>query len=149
MMASVNPAAQPQRRDAVIPARWVEFHRSTHIPAAVRHGDRLYLTGHTGDADDGTFTPDDEAQIRQTFRNIADTLATANAALSDVIELTTYHVGLHRQADVLLRVAAEFLDDPYPAWTAVGVTELFEPDALVEIQCVAALPTQYGDLSSR
>jgi enamine deaminase RidA (YjgF/YER057c/UK114 family) len=28
-------------------------------------------------------------------------------------------------------------EDPYPAWTAVGVTELILPEALVEISCVA------------
>lgn len=140
-MAPVDPRAQSLGRDAVIPPGWADFHRSTRIPAAVRHGDRLYLTGHTGDTDDGIFSSVDEEQIRQAFRNVADTLAAVDAAWSDVIELTTYHVHLHRHAEVLLRVAAEFLDDPYPAWTAVGVTELFERDALVEFQCVAALPS--------
>jgi enamine deaminase RidA (YjgF/YER057c/UK114 family) len=43
------------------------------------------------------------------------------------------------QAEALLRVAAQFLDDPYPAWTAVGVTELIIPEALVEISCVAVV----------
>jgi enamine deaminase RidA (YjgF/YER057c/UK114 family) len=38
-------------------------------------------------------------------------------------------------------VAAEFLEDPYPAWTAVGVTELLLPEALIEISCVAVVPT--------
>jgi enamine deaminase RidA (YjgF/YER057c/UK114 family) len=40
----------------------------------------------------------------------------------------------------MLMVAGEFLDEPYPAWTAVGVTELFEPEALVEVSCEAVLP---------
>ena len=48
-------------------------------------------------------------------------------------------MGLLDQADAVLRVAAEFLVDPYPAWTAVGVTELILPEALVEISCVAAM----------
>jgi enamine deaminase RidA (YjgF/YER057c/UK114 family) len=48
-------------------------------------------------------------------------------------------VGLRDQADALLRVAGEFLDSPYPAWTAVGVLELFEPEAVVEIRCVAVV----------
>ena len=43
----------------------------------------------------------------------------------------------------MLTVAGEFLEDPYPAWTAVGVMELFEPEALVEVSCEAVLhPTR-------
>jgi enamine deaminase RidA (YjgF/YER057c/UK114 family) len=48
-------------------------------------------------------------------------------------------VGLQAQGDILLRVAAEFLAEPYPAWTAVGITELFEQGALVEISCIALM----------
>ena len=36
--------------------------------------------------------------------------------------LNSFHVGLRAQAEVLVAVAGEFLTDPYPAWTAVGVT---------------------------
>jgi len=39
----------------------------------------------------------------------------------------------------LLSVAAEFLKAPYPAWTPVGVTELWPPEAVVEIRCVAVV----------
>jgi len=53
--------------------------------------------------------------------------------------MTSYHMGLQSQAEQLLIVATEFLEDPYPAWTVVGVTELFLSDALVEISCVAVL----------
>jgi enamine deaminase RidA (YjgF/YER057c/UK114 family) len=69
--------------------------------------------------------------------HIAVTLAEAGAAWSDVVEINSYHVGMLNQADAVLRIAAEFLDDPSPAWTAVGVTELILPEALVEISCVA------------
>ena len=99
----------------------------------------MCLTGHTGTLDDGTFPEGAEAQIRQTFRNIAVTLAEAGAGWDDVVEVTTYHVDLDDQRDVLLQVAAEYLVDPYPAWTAVGVIALFEPDAIVEISCVAVV----------
>ena len=29
------------------------------------------------------------------------------------------------------------LSPPYPAWTDVGITELFEPEAVFEMSCVA------------
>ena len=46
--------------------------------------------------------------------------------------MTSYHVGFRDQAPVMLAVAAEFLTTPYPAWTAVGVTELIDPEAVIE-----------------
>jgi enamine deaminase RidA (YjgF/YER057c/UK114 family) len=97
----------------------------------------LRLTGHTGETRDGLFSADPEEQIRQVFHNIEVTLAEAGAAWSDVVEINSYHVGLRAQIDTVLRVAAEFLEAPLPAWTAVGVSELIYPEAIVEISCVA------------
>ena len=127
-------------REVFVPAVWAEFYEQTHIPAAIRVGDTLRLTGHTGETLDGVFSPDPETQIRQTFLNIAVTLAEADATWSDVVEINSYRVGLQQHAELLLTVAAEFLQDPYPVWTDVGVTELFLSEAVVEIRCVAVLP---------
>lgn len=126
-------------RDTIVPPVWAAFYEETHVPAAVRVGDSLHLTGHTGEASDGLFPADPEAQIRGTFVNLALTLAEAGASWTDVVSLTTYHVGLRTQSAMLLKVAADFLDVPYPAWTAVGVTELWPPDAVIEISCIAVL----------
>jgi enamine deaminase RidA (YjgF/YER057c/UK114 family) len=126
-------------RIAVIPAAWVDFYESTHIPAAIRIGDTLRLTGHTGDATDGSFSSDPTEQIRQTFENIAQTLQEAGSGWADVVEITSFHIGLRDQADALLAIARELLPTPHPAWSAIGVAELFEPDALIEISCVAVL----------
>jgi len=51
--------------------------------------------------------------------------------------MTSYHVGLQEQTEVLLAVATEFLQDPFPAWTAVGVTDIIDAEALIEISCLA------------
>jgi len=133
---------RPSRRDVIVPAAWADFYEETGIPAAVRVGDTLRVTGHTGETADGVFSTDPESQLRQTFRNIAITLAAAGAAWSDVVEMNSYHVGLLDQAQAVIGIAAEFLHEPYPAWTAVGVTELILPNALVEISCVAILPAE-------
>jgi enamine deaminase RidA (YjgF/YER057c/UK114 family) len=135
------------RRNAVVPAAWNEFYAATGIPAAVRYGDVLRLTGHTGDRPDGTFSDDPEAQTRQTFQNVELTLSEAGLQWSDVVEVTTYRVGLRAQADVALRVAAEFLEVPYPAWTDVGITELFEMDAVFEMSCVAVVRNEAREIA--
>jgi len=126
-------------REAVVTPQWRPFYEETKIPAAVRAGRTLYVTGHDGEGPDGLVPDDVETQLRNTFRNIEVSLRAAGAAWSDVVELTSYHVGLRDQAELLLAVAAEFLSDPFPAWTAVGVTELFDEGAVFEMSCVAVL----------
>lgn len=133
---STHPGARTG--NAIVSSDWAPFFAETHVPAAIRVGDTLHVTGTTGDsADDDPNHP--EVQIRQTFANIAVTLAEAGATWSDVVSMTTYHVGLRRQTTLVLEVAAEFLEAPYPAWTAVGVSELWTPEAIIEISCIAML----------
>lgn len=130
----------PRIGHEVVPPDWAAFYDETRVPAAIRVADTLHVTGTTGETADMTFPEDPEVQIRQTFANVAATLSEAGAAWSDVVSMTTYHVGLRHQQGPLLRVAAEFLlAAPYPAWTAVGVTELWSPGAIVEIACIALL----------
>ena len=109
--------------------------------AAVSVSGTLRLTGHSGESAEGVFSADPETQIRQVVRNVGPLLAEAGADGSDLVEINSYHVGLLSQPEAVLRVAAESLFDPYPAWTAVGVTELIVSEALVEIRCVAVIPT--------
>ena len=127
------------KRAAIVSPSWEPFYEETKVPAAVRAGDQLHVSGHTGEDPDGHFSAQLEAQIRGTFRNLTETLTAAGADWPQVVSLTSYHVGLSGQEDIVLRVAAEYLDAPFPAWTAVGVTELWSPEALVEISCVATI----------
>ena len=126
-----------KRLEVIVPSFWVEFYEETRVPAARRDADIVRLTGHTGETAGGVFSTDVETQVRQTFRNIGLTLTEAGVGWSDVVALTSYCVGLRQQAPVLIKVASEFLVEPYPVWTAVGVTELWDADAVVEISCVA------------
>jgi len=64
---------QAPRREVVVPPVWRPFYEQTSIPAAVRVGDALRVTGHTGDNADGVYPEDVEDQTRQTFSNIAVT----------------------------------------------------------------------------
>ncbi len=128
-------------RTAIVPPSWADFYAETHIPAAVRDGQTIRATGHTCETIDHTFAADIGQQIRDTFASIAETLAASGASWADVVEINSYHVGLRDQAELMTEIAGEFLADPYPAWTAVGVTELYDVDALIEISVVAVAPT--------
>ncbi|MEO5919569.1 MAG: Rid family hydrolase [Pseudolysinimonas sp.] len=120
----------------VVPSHWKPFYDSTGIPAAVRVGAELTVTGHTGDTAEG-YEPDVATQLRQTFRNLTETLLEAGMGWPDVVEITSYHVGLGAQSRILLEIVGEFMQPPLPAWTAVGVVALFDAEALVEVSCRA------------
>jgi enamine deaminase RidA (YjgF/YER057c/UK114 family) len=64
-------------------------------------------------------------------------LTEVGLTLSDVVEMTTYHVGLKEQLEVFKQIKDEFINEPYPAWTAIGVSELAVDGALIEIRVIA------------
>ena len=80
---------------------------------------------------------DPEAQFATAFEALGAILRAADAELSDVVELTTYHVDMSRHMDAFVRVKDRYIQAPYPAWTAIGVAELVVPGGLLEIRAVA------------
>ena len=67
---------------------------------------------------------DIETQIRQTFDRIGQVLKAAGASFRNVVMLRSYFVHLSRDLPVYRKVRRDYLAKPYPASTAVGVTEL-------------------------
>jgi enamine deaminase RidA (YjgF/YER057c/UK114 family) len=53
------------------------------------------------------------------------------------MEITTYHVGLKQNLNAFMNAKNEFIAGPYPAWKAIGVSELITEGALVEIRAIA------------
>jgi len=64
-------------------------------------------------------------------------LEKAELSFSDIVEMTTYHVNLNLHLDEFRKAKDEFIVKPYPAWTAIGVSELALLDALIEIRVIA------------
>ena len=108
-------------------------------PGIVSNG-HVFLTGMTGNLDDGTMPGDAETQFRSAFDKIAAVLAEAGLTCDDIVEMTSYHVGIAEHFDLFSAIRAEFISPPYPAWTAVEVAGLRRPGALVEVKVVAAMP---------
>lgn len=80
---------------------------------------------------------DPEAQFATAFEALKAILAEAGAGLPDVVELTTYHVDMGRHMETFMKVRDRYFAEPWPAWTAIGVSELIVPGGLVEIRAVA------------
>ena len=62
----------------------------------------------------------------------------AGSGLDDVVEIVSFHKNM---ADIyrFAAVKSEFFKANYPAWTAVGTTDLVHPDAEVEIKVTAII----------
>ncbi len=83
---------------------------------------------------------DPEAQFEAAFEIVQAVLVEAGAGLEDVVDMTTYHVDISQHMATFMAVKDRYLFEPYPAWTAVGVSELVIPGGLMEISVTAVAP---------
>ena len=124
----------------IIPASQKALYDNFHFAPAVVDGQNLRCSGVVGMNPDGSVPEDPETQFTQAFQAIGEVLAEAGAEFSDITEMTTFHIGMRQHMGAFTRVREQFIEEPYPAWTAVGTTELALPGALVEIRVTARLP---------
>jgi len=106
---------------------------------AIRAGRTVYVSGQipldpaTGELVSG----DMEAQVRRVFENLKAIAIAAGGRLADAAKLTVYLTDLgHFQ--LVNRVMAEYVPQPYPARAAVAVAAL-PRGAAVEIDCILEL----------
>jgi enamine deaminase RidA (YjgF/YER057c/UK114 family) len=120
----------------------LEWYRQSRLSPAVQVGDLLFVAGCTGvEAAAGAA----RAQMHRAYEEIAEVLHAAGASWDDVVSMTTYHGHFRRDIQAMIEIHREFIsEEAFPAWTAVGVTELYEPEAIVEISVVAARPSPVG-----
>jgi len=73
------------------------------------------------------------------FKNIEAALAASGAKFSDVVKMNTYMTDLSQIA-AYREVRAKHFGDLSPAATLVQVVHLANPDFLIEVEVVAAVP---------
>lgn len=125
------------KNDIVIPPGMEAYYERLHFAPAVRSDDRLYCAGVIGVGADGKAAADPETQFTQAFESLQSVLTAGGVTFADVVDVTTFHVGLREHVRVFAKVKDRFLREPYPAWTAIGVSELLVPGGLVEIKVIA------------
>lgn len=128
-----------QPKDVVVPPGMEAFYERFHFAPAIKDGDRLFCSGQLGNDSANQLATEPEVQFAQAFANVKAVLEAAGAAFADVVEMTTFHVGLQTHLRTFMQVKDRYLQAPYPAWTAIGVSELAFPGALVEIKVTARL----------
>lgn len=98
----------------------------------------IWVAGHTGqrDSDGNSLAGDFDAQSRQTFRNIEQTLAEAGAVLADIVSMTVFVTDV-RNTTRMTEIRTQIFGENFPASAAITVTGFADPTMLIEIQCVA------------
>lgn len=116
------------------------FQEAVGYADAVIAGDTIYLSGVVAGPAKGE--SDLAAGYDRAFKHIAATLARAGASWDDVVDITTFHTDLAAHIDGFATVKNRYVKAPFPAWTAIGVSRLYEPTAVVEIKVVARRPAK-------
>ncbi|GHF37086.1 RidA family protein [Seohaeicola zhoushanensis] len=125
---------------ALTPTGFETVSREWKFSMGLVSGDHVFLTGITGQRLDGTLSEDPEEQFNTAFDYIAAILAEGGLTLADMVDVTTYHVGLRDHLDTFRKVWGERVSAPFPAWTAIEVMGFIIPGNYIEVKVVARLP---------
>ena len=113
------------------------------MSAAATGSRTIYLSGQVGTLADGTMAGDDlKSQAAQAFRNLIVALDANNATTTDIAKINFYIVDwTPEKLGPLFEAAIEVFGDDMvvTASTLVGVSALFEPDWLIEIDATAVV----------
>lgn len=110
-----------------------------HFAQAVRADGLLLCSGQLGTTADLGVPPEFVDEARNAWAAVGRLLAAAGLGFEDIVEYTTYHVGLQASLPDFMKARDEVLTEPWPAWTAIGVSELAVPGARLEIRVTARL----------
>ena len=137
LAAALCAAAPLHAKQSIMPEdpAALEFQNAVGFADAVIAGEMIYLSGVVAAPAPGE--TDLKPAFARAFARIANTLARAGASWDDVVDLTTYHTDLPGQINDFAEVKGRYIKAPFPAWTAIGISALYEPTAVVEIKIVA------------
>ena len=120
-----------------VPAALQSYYDDWHMSPGLEADGFVFFTGFTGAGPDGSLSPIPEEQMRHAFAKVGMVLAEAGLAFADIVEMTTYHVGLRDHADTFRHIRSDYVVEPYPAWTAIEVAGFIREGAVIEIRVIA------------
>lgn len=114
-----------------------------------RSGERVWVAGQIGADEAGrVLAPGDiVAQFGRAIEKVGMALAAAGCRPEDVAKITYYVTDVAAYRASLAEIGRAYravFGRHYPATTLVGVAALFDPEAMVEIECEAVRPMTGG-----
>lgn len=126
--------------EPIVPAALELLHSKRGHSPGVRVGNLLLISGMLGRDENLSIVSERGDQIAQVFENIGLVLAEANCGWDNVVELTGYFTHLRRDFDLFMAVRNQYIREPYPAMTMIGVAELAQPGLICEVKGIAVVP---------
>ena len=117
--------------DVIVPDSARATYESWHFAPAVRHDDLIFFSGVIGSGESA------EDEFRNAWKSLGEVLAAAGVGYEDIVDSTLYVVDLQKNAATMAKVKDEFIKEPYPASTWIGITELVIPGTRAEIKVTA------------
>ena len=114
----------------------------THVVEVTAPTRLVFLAGQLGSDPDGNFAGgkgDFRAQAVQVFENLKTALATAGGGFEHLVKITNFLVDI-AHLPILREVRAQYIGANPPASTLLVISALARPDALLEIEAIAAMP---------
>ena len=113
-----------------------------YSPAVVTQGGRtVWLAGHTAtqDSEGRDISYNFEAQVRQVFRDLDNTLRRAGGTLADMVTMTVFILDARLGTRFTEMRREMFADDKYPASALITVSSFARPGIVIEIQGMAVI----------
>lgn len=126
---TINPASLPQPKG---------------YAHGVLAGNTVFLGGQTALDQDMNIVPGGIVeQFRQAFSNVLATLVEAGGRPEDLVSVTIYLTDVDdymANGREIGRIWREMAGTEYPAMAGIGVSRLWQKEALIEIQGIAVIP---------
>jgi reactive intermediate/imine deaminase len=112
----------------------------THL-VQVQGGRTIYIAGQVALDKSGNIVGKGDfiAQTTQVFENLKSALAAAGATFDNLVKVTTFVTDLS-QMQALRSIRAKYYGKNAPASTLVQITQLANPDLMIEIEAIAVVP---------
>lgn len=109
------------------------------ISQGIRVGDLVFISGQAGAGEDGKIVHGGfTAQGEQAFANLRRALVAGGSSLDDVVKVTIFVTDMGNFKEVVA-LRRKFFSPPYPADTICEIKALYTPEAMIEIEAIAAV----------
>ncbi len=117
--------------DVIVPESARKTYENWPFAPAVRHDGLIFFSGVVGRGESA------EDEFRNAWQSLGEILTDAGVGYQDIIDTAIYLVELQKNSATMAKVKDEFIKEPYPESTWIGITELVIPGSRAEIKVVA------------
>lgn len=112
------------------------------LSQGIRTGNLLFISGQAGYDEDGRIVEGGfRAQGERAFANLERALKAGDASLRTVAKVTIFVTDMSNFGEVV-ELRRKYFAAPYPADSIVAVQALYTPEAMIEIEAIAEVPTK-------